>query len=148
MNRTEFIGNLTVDPTIREVRGTDGQPVKVCSFNVAVNMRYSGGREDTVYYRVSAWRNLAEICQTYLAKGRKVYCEGIVRASCYTNNQGQQVASLELNANNVEFLSRNEQNAQQNAAPAQPAVQPNYGVGVPADPNNGFQPVETDELPF
>lgn len=161
MNLTFIIGNLTADPEIRQVRMADGNTVNVCTFNVAVN-EYIGGNETTTYYRVSAWRQLADNCQRYLTKGRKVHVRGTVKASAYINQQGQAVGSLELNAQTVEFLSPNPngQNGQPAAnAPArpaaqpmpatnQPAVMPNYGVGQPADPNGGFQPIETDELPF
>lgn len=161
MNTTLIIGNLTADPESRQVRLSDGNTVNVCSFTVAVNQNF-GGREDTTYFRVSAWRQLGESCQRYLAKGRKVHVSGTVKPSAYINQQGQAVGSLELNAQTVEFLSPNPngQNGQTAAnAPArpaaqpmpaanQPAVVPNYGVGQPADPNGGFQPIETDELPF
>lgn len=161
MNITMIIGNLTADPETRQVRMPDGNTVTVCSFNVAVN-QYYGGNETTTYYRVSAWRQLGESCQRYLAKGRKVHVSGAVKASAYINQQGQAVGSLELNAQTVEFLGGNPngQNGQPAAnAPARPAAQPmpavnqpammpNYGVGQQPDPNNGFQPVETDELPF
>ena len=157
MQKVIIIGNLTADPTIRDVAQTDGTAAKVCNFSVAVNERYSGGREVTTYFRVSAWRQLGELCQRYLAKGRSVYVEGTIRASAYTNQQGQNVGSLELTAQTVKFLGGMPQNnAAAPAAPAAPAAAqtaapaelPNYGVGQPVDPNNGFQPVETDELPF
>lgn len=154
MNKTMIIGNLTADPVLREVRGSDGNLTKVCNFTVAVNMRF-GGNESTTYFRVAAWRLLAENCAKYLGKGRKVYVEGLIGSSCWQNQNGTWQSNLELNANSVEFLSspnaQNEQTAAapaRQAAPAMPAVQPNYGVGLPVDPNNGFQTVETDELPF
>lgn len=154
MQKMIIIGNLTADPTIRDVAMSDGTTAKICNFSVAVNERYNG-RETTTYFRVSAWRQLAELCHRYLSKGRMVYVEGTIKASAYTNNQGQNVASLELTAQTLKFLGSAPQNngaapTQQNnpATPAQPGVEPNYGVGQPADPNNGFQAVETDELPF
>lgn len=152
MNKMIIIGHLTADPVTREVANANGVQ-KVCNFNVAVNMRRNG-QEVTQYYSVAAWNQLGEPCQRYLAKGRQVYVEGSLTPQLYRANDGTTRVNLNIFANFVEFLSSGApQNGAQpaNAAPAaQPAnaVTPNYGVGQPADPNAGFTPVETDELPF
>ena len=164
MNRTEIIGNLAQDPVLRNVNGPDGTPMRVCNFNVAVNENYRNN-PNVVYYSVSVWNQLADICAQYLQKGRKVFCSGTVRPNLYQAQDGTWKASLVLNAQSVEFLTPAPQNGDQPpvntgaaapaarrpvAQPAAPATQPqpNYGVGQQPDPNNGFQPVETDELPF
>lgn len=92
-----IIGNLTKDPDSRSTK--DGTPV--CSFTVAVNRR----KEGTDFFRVTAWRGLAEICGRYLAKGRKVGVTGSVSVSTYTGQDGQTRASLDVTADDVEFLS-------------------------------------------
>lgn len=156
MNKTMITGNLVRDPEARQVTLSNNTVVTVCNFDVAVNMRYNGN-ESTVYYRVSAWRQLGDLCKQYLTKGRKVFVEGVVSANGYTRQDGTIAASLNIQASAIEFLDGKNANATQNnptqpatahrpAAPQQPM--PNYGVGLPADPNNGFQAVETDELPF
>lgn len=152
MNKMIIIGHLTANPIVREVAGANGVQ-KVCNFNVAVNMRRNG-QEVTQYYSVAAWNQLGEPCQRYLAKGSQVYVEGSLTPQLYRANDGTTRVNLNIYANFVEFLSPSaSKNGTQpaNAAPAaQPAnaVTPNYGVGQPADPNAGFTPVETDELPF
>ena len=82
MNKLTIIGNLTRDPELR----TTSTGVNVCSFTVAVNRRQRSqgaeGQPEADFFRVSAWRQLGEICQKYLAKGRKVEdviaaCEGL-----------------------------------------------------------------------
>lgn len=70
MNKITIIGNLTANPDMR----TTPNGVSVCSFTVAVNRRFAGadGERQTDFFRVSAWRQLAENCGKYLEKGRKV----------------------------------------------------------------------------
>ena len=139
MNKLTIIGNLTRDPELR----TTSSGINVCTFTVAVNRRRSGNsnQPEADFFRVSAWRQLGENCQRYLAKGRKVAVVGPVSVSIYTANDGTTRASLEVTADDVEFLSsRNEDAGYAPAAPSQPA---------PAAPAmNGFEDVDDEDLPF
>ena len=141
MNKLTIIGNLTRDPELRTTQ--DG--TSVCGFTVAVNRR---GRRDAQnqpeadFFRVSAWRQLGENCAKFLAKGRKVAVVGPVSVRTYQGNDGTTHASLEVTADDVEFLSsRNDgEGSGSYAAPAAaPAAEPQAA---------GFTAVETDELPF
>ena len=150
MDRIEFIGNLTRDPELR----TTQAGINVCSFSVAVNkpltkaQRDAGQQAQAKYYRVSAWRERADSCSKYLAKGRKVYVSGTVDVSTYTGNDGVVHATLEVTANEVEFLSPRDANGTAPAqAQAEPASAPAQAQTAPSVPQ-GFTPVETDELPF
>jgi len=141
MNRLTIIGNLTRDPEQR----TTPSGSTVCSFTVAVNRRgrrdAQNGQPEADFFRVSAWNQLGENCAKFLAKGRKVAVVGSVSVHTYQGNDGQTRASLEVMANDVEFLSsRNDADSEGGyAAPA----------ASPAEPvSGGFTAVETDELPF
>lgn len=101
MNKIMIIGNLTRDPELRSTQNA----VQVCSFTVAVNNRGKDGSNEADFFRVTAWRQLAEICGKYLAKGRKVAVTGTVSVSTYTGNDGQTRATLEVTADDVEFLT-------------------------------------------
>lgn len=103
MNNCEIIGNLTRDPELKTVNGD----ISVCEFNVAVNRRQRGKNEqgDADFFRVTAWRGLGESCAKYLKKGRKVYVSGPISARAYTDKSGTAKASMEITANDVEFLS-------------------------------------------
>ncbi len=96
MNRLTIIGNLTREPETR----TTQSGKNVCTFTVAVNRRNDGAD----YFRVSAWGQLGEICQKYLDKGRKVAVVGSVSVNSYTTQAGEARASLEVTAQDVEFL--------------------------------------------
>lgn len=129
MNKLIIIGNLTRDPELRST--ADGTPV--CSFTLAVNRRVQpGAHPEADYFRCTAWRGLGENCNRYLAKGRKAAVVGPVRVSTYTAQDGSTRASLEVTAEEVEFLSPR-------------------GEGLPqqtADQRAGFIRVEDEELPF
>ena len=141
MNKLTIIGNLTRDPELRTTQ--DG--TSVCGFTVAVNRRArrdSQSQPEADFFRVSAWRQLGENCAKFLAKGRKVCVIGPVSVRTYQGNDGATHASLEVTADDVEFLSsRNDGEAAggYTAPAAAPAAEPQAA---------GFTAVETDELPF
>ena len=139
MNKLTIIGNLTRDPELR----TTSTGINVCSFTVAVNRRRSSqnsNQPEADFFRVSAWRQLGENCQRYLSKGRKVCVVGPVSVQSYTANDGSTRFSLEVSAEDVEFLSsRNDDSA--GYAPAAPVQ------SAPAM-EKGFQEVDDEDLPF
>ena len=100
MNKLTIIGNLTKDPELR----TTATGLSVCSFTVAVN-RKKGQEEVTDFFRVTAWRGLADVCGKWLQKGKKVCVVGAVSVSTFQGSDGTTKASLEVTADDVEFLS-------------------------------------------
>ena len=119
MNKIFIIGNLTRDPELRTIPSG----VAVCTFTIAVNGRKP---EDTQFFRITTWRQTAENCQRFLAKGRKVAVVGAVSLNTYTAKDGTTKASLEVNADEVEFLGGNRSDAD------------DTGLKVP----QGFTPVD------
>lgn len=130
MNVLHIIGNLTRDPETRQVGDK-----AVCNFTVAVNRRQrdKDGNAVADFFRVSAWGKMGETCQKYLAKGRKVAVTGSVSVHAFADKEGNPKGSLEVFAQDVEFLSSGNSNEQQSA---------------PAPSEGGFTAVETDGLPF
>lgn len=122
MNKVYLIGNLTGDPELR----TTPNGISVCTFNVAVNRRYasSNGERQTDFFRVTAWRQLGETCTRWLSKGKKVAVIGEVSSRAYTAKDGSFRASLEVTADEVEFLSPREQ---QDYQPNNQGYQSNQG---------------------
>ena len=143
MNKLTIIGNLTRDPETRTVSTGN----TVCSFTVAVNRRraaQNANQPEADFFRVSAWRQLGENCQRYLAKGRKVCVIGPVSVSSYEAKDGSGTRfSLEVQADDVEFLSSRQDDAgsgaSYSAAPQQSA---------PAKADAGFTEVDDEDLPF
>lgn len=101
LNNLHIIGNLTADPELRTTSGGK----EVCTFTVAVNHRKDDGAD---FFRVSAWNERGKVCKQYLTKGKKVSVIGPVSVRLYTKSNGDAAASLEVMADDVEFLSPNE----------------------------------------
>jgi single-strand DNA-binding protein len=106
-----LVGNLGRDPELRYT--PEGTPV--ASFSVATNRKWTNGdgsqSEETVWFRVTAWRRMAEVVNQYLSKGRQVFVEGRLRPDhetggprVYERNDGSHGASFEVTALTVKFL--------------------------------------------
>lgn len=150
MNKIFLTGNLTRDPEFR----TTQQGVSVCNFNMAVNRRRANqaeaGQQEADFFKVTAWRQLGENCARFLTKGRKVAVAGTVSASAYIGNDGQAHASLEVVADDVEFLSAKESDAKEETYVKQErqAIQHEPVQASMVKNNGGFIEVDPDELPF
>ena len=129
MNQLTIIGNLTADPTTR----TTPSGKSVCSFDLAVNDR----KGNTTYFRVSAWEKLGEICQRYLSKGKKAMVCGPVSARAYTDRNGKANVSIEVAANEIEFLSPRDNEA---------AYEQQERQAIQNEPK--MEPVQAEDLPF
>ena len=103
MNKITLIGNLTNEP---EKRATPNG-TSVTSFTIAVNRR--GHDKQTDFFKINAWRGLADTCAKFLAKGRKVAVVGELQARTYEAKDGKTKVSLDVQADEVEFLSPAEQ---------------------------------------
>lgn len=150
MNKVFLIGNLTRDPETR----TTQSGVSLCTFTIAVNRRRASnadaGQPEADFFRITAWRQLGDICAKYLAKGRKVSVVGSVSAQAFQGSDGQPRASLEVTADDVEFLTPRSEAGENvgNYAPASaPASRANAGYGS-APQGGGFVQVDEEELPF
>jgi single-strand DNA-binding protein len=139
MNRVFLIGNLTKDPEVSVVSGD----LKNCKFSVAVTRRY--GSKETDYFSVVCWRGMAENCGRYLRKGSKVGICGSIQNKNYETSDGQKRYSVEIVADEVQFLSTraetemNELPEAENVSTIKPA----------ASKISDLRPVEGDEdLPF
>ena len=106
LNRMTAIGNLGSDPEMRYT--PNGAPVT--TFSVAVNRVFNtqdGERhEETEWFRVVAWNQLAERCNQYLSKGQKVYVDGRLRTDRWEGRDGTPRTTIEIVAQNVVFMSR------------------------------------------
>ena len=102
MNKVIIVGNLVKDPEIREVKvGTD--TIKNCRFRIAVARK---NEEEADFFNVVVWRKQAENCGKYLRKGSKVGIVGRLTTSSFTGKDGKSVQTVEISAEEVEFLSR------------------------------------------
>lgn len=103
MNKIVLIGNVTADPQMRATQNG----VTVCTFTIAVNRRFAAieGQKQTDFFRINAWRQLGEVCGKYVTKGMKVSVIGELQARTYEAKDGSTKFSLDVSADEVEFLS-------------------------------------------
>ena len=83
LNKVMLIGRLGKDPELKYTeKGT-----AYCNFSLATDESYkdeNGNKvERTEWHNIITWRKLAEICQQYLKKGSKIYCEGKLQTDSY-----------------------------------------------------------------
>lgn len=127
MNKVFLIGNLSKDPELR----TTNSGTSVCTFSIAVNRRKDKeGNSTADFFSIVAWRQLAELCGKYLAKGRKVSVVGELQNRSYEANDGTKRHVTEIVANEIEFLTpKGESKEQANFA-------------------EGFTEIDGSDLPF
>src|SRR2546430_9651014 len=101
LNKIMLIGNLGKDPELNVT--AEGTPVT--KFSLAVSRKTSNGEKETEWFYIVAWRQLAEICERYLHKGSKVYIEGRLTQRKFTDKNGIERTSVEVNATDMEMLS-------------------------------------------
>lgn len=98
-----IVGNLTGDPELRFTASGGA----VASFTVATNPR-SFDRQtnewkdgDPIFFRCSAWRQMAENVAESLAKGTRVVVTGRLRVSQYEGRDGIQRTSVDIDVEDV-----------------------------------------------
>ena len=145
LNKAMIIGNLGRDPEMRYT--PNGQAVT--QFTVAVNRSYRVGeewKEETEWFRVVAWAQLAERTAEHLRKGHKVYVEGRLQTRSWEDKDGQKRYTTELVANQVTSL----QPRNRDDAAGEPSGAPVARTAAPAGQAGGddFGSSDLDELPF
>lgn len=134
MNKVILVGNVTKDLELKTT--TNG--IATCTFSIAVNRKFKNaqGVQEADYINVVTWRQTAELCAKYLAKGRKVGIVGSIQTRSYTAKDGGKRYVTEVVADDVEFLT------------PRGSAGENVQAGQPTDISNGFTEVTDDELPF
>jgi single-strand DNA-binding protein len=110
LNKVMVIGNIGRDPELRYT--PSGKPVT--SFSLASSRSWIGPdgerREETEWFNVVAWGNLAEICNSKLAKSQQVYVEGRLQTRSWEDERGQRHFRTEIVANEMIILGPRDKN--------------------------------------
>lgn len=99
MNVIQLMGHLGADP---ETRFTpSGQ--KVTNLRVATAVR-KGGKEETVWYRVTIWGDRFDKMLSFLKKGSAIIVVGeLGKPEIYTDKEGKAQVALEVTAEFIRF---------------------------------------------
>ncbi|MBE7473442.1 MAG: single-stranded DNA-binding protein [Anaerolineae bacterium] len=110
LNKVMIIGNIGRDPELRYT--PSGKPVT--SFSLASSRSWIAPdgerREETEWFNVVAWGNLAEICNQKLAKSQQVYVEGRLQTRSWEDDRGQRHFRTEIVANEMIILGPRDRN--------------------------------------
>jgi single-strand DNA-binding protein len=129
-SRVVLVGNLGRDPEMRYSQ--NGTPIT--NFSLAVNRRRRGPDgnyvDETDWYRVTLFRNMAETSAEWLKKGSKVLVEGQLQIRNYTGQDGVERTSVDVNADNfVNLTARDEMGGGGYQQPAGGGYQQQSGGG-------------------
>jgi single-strand DNA-binding protein len=106
LNKVMIIGNTGTDPEMRYTANGNA----VTSFRMATSRAYTSSdgerRQETEWFTIVAWNQLAEQCNQFLSKGRKAYVEGRLKSHSWESPDGQTRFRNEIIANRVLFLDR------------------------------------------
>ena len=142
LNKIMVIGNVGTDPEMRYT--PSGSPVT--SFRLATSRRYNTQdgerREETEWFTIVAWSQLAEQVNQYLSKGRRAYVEGRLHSHSFQGNDGQMRFRNEIIADRVLFLDRAGTGERE-----QPSDEPSDSAAPAAEPQPPEQ-TSADDLPF
>jgi single-strand DNA-binding protein len=150
VNKAILIGNLGRDPELRHTASGKA----VATFTVATNRTWTGpdgtAQEGTEWHNIVAWDRLAEICQQYLQKGRKVYIEGRIQTRSWDDkSSGQKRYMTEIVANQMIILDAPGAARGEGGAARAPRAERAPGAAGAAEPEYEFEGDHADDdLPF
>jgi len=99
------LGRATADPEVR-MTSADAQ---VANFTLAVNEGF-GDNQKTLWFRVAAWRKLAEVCERMVTKGTtmlitgKLVDDGEGNPRVWSGSDGKANASFEITVKDLRII--------------------------------------------
>ena len=112
LNKVMLIGNVGRDPNVRYLEGNtpNAQGRKVATFTLATTERFRDRngetRENTEWHNIVAWGQPADVCERFVRKGTQLYIEGKLRTRKYTDAQGVEKYTTEVNVDTLQLLGR------------------------------------------
>ncbi|MBL4643347.1 MAG: single-stranded DNA-binding protein [Flavobacteriaceae bacterium] len=135
LNKVMLIGHLGDEVKMHYFDGGNS----IGRFPIATNESYTNKQTgekviNTEWHNVVVRNKLAEICEKYLSKGDKVYCEGRIKTRQW-EQEGQKRYATEIHVVDMTFLTTKKE-----------TVKP--GAPVVNQPATNKPTEENDDLPF
>ena len=135
INKAIIVGTLGDDPAIRSTPNG----VSTANISIATNESWKDKntgetKEATEWHRVVMFGRIAEIAGEYLKKGSQVYIEGKIQTRKWTDKDGNDKYTTEINARELQMLG-----GKSGATPAPKPV---------AEGNNDSTGDFDDDIPF
>ena len=112
VNKVILVGNLGKDPEIKNLDSGS----KVVNFSVATSESFkdkSGNKQTTTeWHNVVFWGKLADIAETYLKKGSKIYLEGKIKTRSWEQD-GVKKYATDIVGTSLTMLGGNDATPQQ-----------------------------------
>ena len=125
LNKVMLIGHLGDEIKMHYFDGGNS----IGRFPLATNESYTNKDGDKVtstdWHNIVVRNKLAEICEKYLTKGDKVYCEGQIKTRQWEGEDGQTRYTTEIHVRDLTFLTNKKVEGQkQNPDPKQEESKP------------------------
>ena len=106
VNKVILVGNLGADPEMRHTGSGD----PVCTLSVATSEKFKNRNGEmqttTEWHKVVLFRRLADIANQYLRKGSSAYFEGQLKTRKWTDKDGLERYTTEVEAHELKLLGR------------------------------------------
>ena len=135
LNKVMLIGHLGDEVKMHYFEGGNS----IGRFPVATNESYTNKQTgekvvNTEWHNLVVRNKLAEICEKYLSKGDKVYCEGRIKTRQW-EQEGQKRYATEIHVVDMTFLTTKKE-----------TIRSSSSTGAAPSMNSSVQ--ENDDLPF
>lgn len=141
VNKVILVGNLGADPEVRYT--ASGDPV--CTLSVATSEKFKNCdgelQTTTEWHKVVLFRRLAEIASQYLKKGSSAYFEGQLKTRKWTDKNGHERYTTEIEAKELQMLARQDAPSEEpkSVAVAREAVSPPKRIYPPVAVDNDME---------
>ena len=142
LNKVILIGNVGKDPEIRSTQ--DGR--EIANFSLATTESWkdknSGERQTkTEWHNITAFGAVVGVIKNYVKKGSKLYIEGQLQTSKYTDKQGVEkyATKVILQAFSSRLLMLDTKSKEEGYKPTEKQV---------ASHDAAFAAIEDDDIPF
>jgi single-strand DNA-binding protein len=137
VNKVLLIGRLGADPEVRYT--PDG--TMVTTFRLATDLQWKDKNgekvQKTEWHRIVTYRKLAEICSSYLSKGKLIFIEGRIQSRSWEDKDGNKRTTTEIIAVNMQMLDS------RGPAKSQDLIEEDHAPSY-----SGTEPTPEDDVPF
>lgn len=141
VNKVIILGNLGIDPEVRTLESG----AKLARLRIATSESYTNREgqkiEQTEWHNVVVWRQLADVAERFLSKGRQVYIEGKLQTRSWKDAEGNDRYTTEIVGDRLQLVGgRPDSNDSSGSKPATGAS--------PSQPVSDAEGDDSDDLPF
>lgn len=149
LNKVQLIGNLGADPKVRATTAGDAVTnIRLATTDSWKDKTTGEQKEATEWHRIVFYRRLAEIAGQYLKKGSQVYIEGRLKTRKWTDKDGVEKYTTEIEATEMKMLGGKREGG--NDAPSTGTQQAEYAAASGGSATR--QPASVndldDDIPF